>query len=298
MKGRDVNQELPKILIVDDIASNIDYLVGLLSDYDVSAALDGESALESLEEEKPDLILLDIAMPGLDGYETCTIIKSNPETKDIPILFLSAKTDTESIVKAFDTGGVDYITKPYSPREVLARVQTQLKLKYAMQSLEKMAREDSMTGISNRRRFFEEAKVMFSKVKENYFSLFLFIVDIDRFKDINDTHGHDIGDEVIKKFADIFNSHLKYGDCFARLGGDEFTIMMSHLTKEEALIRADEIRKAVDQTHNLSGVEVNFTISMGMAQVEHNDEDIDSVIKRADMNLYKAKRSTRNQIRS
>jgi len=135
------------ILIIDDNPGNIDFLLGLLTEYDISAAVDGERALDQISQEIPDLILLDVSMPGMDGYEVCSIIKSNPETKDIPVLFLSANTDAESIVKGFDVGGVDYITKPYRPREVLARVETHLKLKQLRDELEKMAYEDPMTGI-------------------------------------------------------------------------------------------------------------------------------------------------------
>jgi len=145
---------VPSILIVDDSPGTIDFLIGLLREYDISAAVDGKGALEQIAQEIPDIILLDVNMPGMDGYEVCSIIKSNPKTKDIPVLFLSANTDADSVVKGFDAGGVDYIAKPYHPQEILARIGTHIKLKQLRDKLEKMAYEDSMTGISNRRRFF------------------------------------------------------------------------------------------------------------------------------------------------
>jgi len=292
-----VDKSASNILIVDDNPVNIDFMLELLHEYDVSVALDGENALEYIEKEKPDLILLDVSMPGMDGYEVCSILKGDLKTKDIPILFLSANTDADSIVKGFDAGGVDYIVKPYRPKEVLARVETHLKLNNAMIELEKLAREDPLTGIANRRRFFEDAQTLFSDAKSKLFPLYLFVVDIDRFKEINDTFGHDIGDEVIKSFAQVVNENLGDDDCFARLGGDEFTIVLTHTTYEEAFKKAEIIRQSVEKMQFDSDVEVHVTISMGMAAAEEYDEKIDSVIKRADENLYKAKSSTRNQVR-
>jgi len=288
---------VPNILIIDDNPSNIDFLLGLLTEYDISAAVDGERALDQIEQEVPDLILLDISMPGMDGYEVCSIIKSNPKTKDIPILFLSANTDAESVLKGFDVGGVDYITKPYRPQEVLARVETHLKLKQLRDELERLAYEDSMTGIANRRRFFKEISILFSKSKSNYFPLYLFIVDIDKFKEINDTFGHDVGDEVIRVFVDIVKKELGKDDCFARFGGDEFVIMMMQMSKEKALNVVKRIQDNISKPHLLLGSVVKFTVSMGIAEVEYFDEDIDAVIKRADISLYKEKRSKRDHSR-
>ncbi len=288
---------VPNILIIDDNPSNIDFLLGLLTEYDISAAVDGERALDQIAQEIPDLILLDVSMPGMDGYEVCSIIKSNPKTKDIPILFLSANTDAESVVKGFDVGGVDYITKPYRPREVLARVETHLKLKQLRDELERLAYEDPMTGIANRRRFFEKANNLFIKVKSECLPLYLFAVDIDKFKEINDTFGHDVGDEVIKVFVDIVKKELSKDDCFSRFGGDEFVIMTIQMSQERALTIVKKIQDNINKTHLLLGSEVKFTVSIGVAEVKHFDEDIDAVIKRADINLYKEKRSKRNSSR-
>ena len=285
------------ILIIDDNPSNIDFLLGLLTEYEISAAVDGERALDQIAQEIPDLILLDVSMPGMDGYEVCSIIKSNPKTKDIPILFLSANTDAESIVKGFDAGGVDYITKPYHPREILARVETHLKLKNVIDKLDKLANEDPMTGIANRRSFFEQANSLFAKAKSGGLPLYIFAVDIDDFKMINDTLGHDIGDEVLKLFVDIVKKELRRVDCFSRFGGDEFVIMMMDINSNEALNVAKNIQKNISKTHVLLGVAVDFHVSIGMAEVKSYDENIDVLIKRADINLYKEKRSKRDHSR-
>ncbi len=288
---------ISNILIIDDNPSNIDFLLGLLTEYDISAAVDGERALDQIAQEIPDLILLDVSMPGMDGYEVCSILKSDPKTKDIPVLFLSANTDAESIVKGFDVGGVDYITKPYRPREVLARVETHLKMKQLRDKLEKMAYEDPLTGIANRRRFFEKANNLFNKIKLENFPLYLFAVDIDKFKDINDTFGHAVGDEVIRVFVELVKKELGKDDCFARFGGDEFVIMMMKMSKEKALNIVKKIQENISKTHLLLGSTVSFTVSMGMAEVEYSDDNIDTVIKRADINLYKEKRSKRQSVR-
>jgi diguanylate cyclase (GGDEF)-like protein len=293
-----MTNSVPNILIIDDNPSNIDFLLGLLTEYDISAAVDGERALDQIAQEIPDLILLDVSMPGMDGYEVCSIIKSNPKTKDIPILFLSANTDAESVVKGFDVGGVDYITKPYRPREVLARVETHLKLKQLRDELERLAYEDPMTGIANRRRFFEKANNLFTKVKAECLPLYLFAVDIDKFKEINDTFGHDVGDEVIRVFVELVKKELGKDDCFARFGGDEFVMMLMHMSKEKALNVVKKIQNNISKTHLLLGSVVYFTVSMGMAEIEYFDEDIDAVIKRADIRLYKEKRSKRDHSRS
>ncbi len=290
--------KVPNILIVDDNPSNIDFLLGLLTEYDISAAVDGERALDQIAQEIPDLILLDVSMPGMDGYEVCSIVKSNPKTKDIPILFLSANTDAESIVKGFDVGGVDYITKPYRPREVLARVETHLKLKYLIDELERLAYEDPMTGIANRRRFFEKANRLYDKAKLEHYPLYLFVVDIDKFKNINDTFGHDMGDEVIRIFVEMVKKELHADDCFARFGGDEFVIMMRRINKEEALDTVKRIKKNISKKHKPLGVSVDFSVSIGMAEVDKSDENIDILIKRADIGLYREKQSKRSSPRN
>ena len=293
-----MSKTISNILIIDDNPSNIDFLLGLLTEYDISVAVDGERALDQISQEIPDLILLDVSMPGMDGYEVCSIIKLDPKTKDIPILFLSANTDAESVVKGFDVGGVDYITKPYRPREVLARVETHLKLKKVMDDLERLAHEDPLTGIANRRRFFEKANNLFTKVKAECLPLYLFAVDIDKFKEINDTFGHDVGDEVIRVFVDIVKKELGKEDCFARFGGDEFVMILMHMSKKKALNIVKKIQNNISELHFMLCSVVHFTVSMGMAEVEHFDEDIDAVIKRADINLYSEKRTKRDSSRN
>jgi len=143
------------ILIVDDNKTNIDILLTLLSkEYDVLVSLSGASALEIVQNNKIDLILLDIMMPEMDGYEVCSELKSKRETKDIPVIFTTAKTDEDSIEKAYAVGGIDYVTKPIKPRELLARVRTQMKLKELIEYLEHVASFDEITGVYDKKKFF------------------------------------------------------------------------------------------------------------------------------------------------
>ncbi len=285
-----MNAAKSKILIVDDNPGNIDFLLELLNAYEVRVVTDGKGALDMVRKGKPDLILMDVGMPGIDGFETCIFIKSNPETEDIPVIFLSAKTDSESIIKAFDVGGVDYITKPYRAKEVLVRIQTQLKLKNAIKLLENMARVDSMTGIANRRRFFEVSKIRLSAAQERNYSLFLFLFDLDKFKLINDTYGHNIGDEVIKHFVGTVKTHLDPKDCFARLGGDEFVLLLSNISREKALLKIEKVRKAIASITSVADVNLHISVSIGATMAKPSDKEIDSILKRADKSMYDAKK--------
>ncbi|MCK5686469.1 response regulator, partial [bacterium] len=213
----------PTILIVDDTKTNIDILLELLSDdYELMVALDGKSAIEIAGQEDIDLILLDIMMPGMDGFETCMILQENKSTKDIPVIFLTAKTDEESIAKAYDVGGLDYVTKPFKVKELLARVKTQLKLNFLIEHLEYISSYDAMTGIYNRRKFFELSEEKFKTQKD---TLFAVMIDIDKFKAINDAYGHPLGDKVIKLVTKTIGEFFGEEAVLGRLGGEEFAIV-------------------------------------------------------------------------
>ena len=280
-----------KILIVDDNPANIDILLELLSTFDVRAALDGMSALEAVQEELPDLVLLDITMPGMDGFEVCRRLKEDPKTKDIPVIFLSASADSDSIINGFEVGGVDYVTKPYLAREIVARVQTHLKLRMSMRILDKLANVDELSGISNRRRFFTHASRLFEQAKHHSTPLFLFIIDIDNFKTINDTYGHSIGDSVVIEFVNNVKKSLPAYSCFARLGGDEFVLIMSSISLDQARSQIEKVRSEIEQIEMIQNQDIRFTISIGMSTLQPTDKDLDELLARADMNLYEAKKT-------
>jgi len=283
------------ILVIDDTATNIQILVELLDDtYDVIVATDGRTALEIADEELPDLILLDIIMPFMDGFEVCKQLKENPKTKNIPIIFLTAQTDEESIEKAYEVGGNDYVLKPLKPKELMARVKTQLELQRSIKNLEYLSSYDSMTGILNRRKFFELAKISFETKKEDLFAV---MIDIDNFKNINDVHGHAAGDIVIKTIVSKIADMLPEESIFARLGGEEFVIVCNYEDEKKLFDLLEEIRNSIkDLTLNIENHLIRFTISMGIAQYKETFVIIDDLLKEADAMLYKAKETGRDKV--
>ena len=289
-------EERKTILIVDDTETNIDILLELLGDqYDVMVALDGQSALDIAYEDELDLILLDIMMPNMDGYEVCERLKDNPRTKDIPVLFITARIDEDSIEKAYDAGGVDYITKPFKHRELLARVKTHLEIRGLINYLEFAASHDAMTGIFNRRKFFELAKERFKNSKENLYAI---MIDIDKFKLVNDQYGHSIGDKVIKQTTKTITETMPKDSIFGRLGGEEFSIICNCDDKNDILADLENIRKEVEAVEVLSdeGLNIPFTISTGISKITDETKSIDTLLKEADFALYSAKGSGRNRV--
>ena len=227
------------ILAVDDTKENLDVILDILDDFDVIPLTSGKKALELLHSEDVSLILLDIVMPEMNGFEVCKILRSQANTKNIPIIFTTAKIDEESISKAYEAGANDYVSKPLKRSEVIERVKTQLKLKKTIEDLEFLASRDSMTGIYNRRKFFELANELF---KESGEELFLCMIDIDFFKKINDSFGHDAGDLVIKLITKTISDILPQNSIFARIGGEEFVVVCKKPSKEDTLELFEKIR--------------------------------------------------------
>jgi two-component system glycerol uptake and utilization response regulator len=283
------------ILIVDDAPTNIDILIDLLSDYDIVVALDGSSALEIACEGNPDLILLDIMMPNIDGYEVCRRLKNIRHTKDIPIIFISAKTDEDSIERAYELGGIDYITKPFKSRELNARVKTQIKLKNLLRNLNYIAYYDYLTEVYNRRSFFELANKMFDEEKDNLYAV---MIDIDEFKKINDTYGHPTGDKVLKVVAQTIKKSLLRNDIFARIGGEEFAIVFHCNSNEEIIEKNELIRQSIEnlEVDTDEKIIIKLTISSGVSEVNSDTDTLDSLLKRADSALYEAKANGRNRV--
>jgi diguanylate cyclase (GGDEF)-like protein len=286
------------ILVVDDTIANLDILVGLLSEYDVIDTASGREALDIVKEEKVDLILLDIMMPDIDGYEVCQKLKSNANTKDIPVIFITAKTDEESIEKAYSIGGSDYVTKPFRPKELLARVKRELQLKSYQEELKMLASIDPMTKLYNRRYFNEIAKNILEGERRNGCELSLMILDIDKFKNINDTYGHNIGDDVIIFVSDILRNNQRESDVICRYGGEEFVILLPETSLENAVFVAEKIRKRIAKSMVRVGGEESFSvsISIGVSKIDVlNESNIEAALKRADNALYEAKNLGRNR---
>lgn len=284
------------VLVVDDTELNINILLGLLDDYNVLVASSGNSALTMAEKEHIDLILLDILMPGIDGYETCRRLKFNPKTQNIPVIFSTAKTDEESIAAAYDAGGIDYVTKPFKPMELIARINTQLRLGALIEELTYQSSYDSLTEIYNRRKFFELADSLFAQQLAGTFAL---MVDIDNFKRINDTFGHGVGDDVIRMTANLIKDTLPENAIPGRLGGEEFAVVCNIDDPEKADELAESVRGAIDQAKiDVGNEQLHFTISLGMARQTENQKSVDELLAEADSLLYEAKQGGKNKVRA
>ncbi len=287
------------ILIVDDTTSNLDILGDLLEHYDVIDAISGEDALDILVDEKVDLILLDIMMPNMDGYEVCRRIKSNSDTKDIPIIFITAKTDEDSIEKAYDIGGTDYVTKPFRPKELLSRVKKELQIQEMMNELKLLASTDSMTKLYNRRYFTSMSEHTLDLSRRENQNISTIMLDIDKFKNVNDTYGHKVGDDVIITLANVLLTHQRKSDIVCRYGGEEFVILLPNTSLEGAEVLAEKIRKEIEDLciELDSNEKLKFTVSLGVSQINIETETtIESALKRADDALYDAKTSGRNKV--
>jgi len=287
------------ILVVDDTATNLDILTDLLEQYDVISTISGKDALKIVNDEIIDLILLDIMMPEMDGYEVCKILKADEKTKDIPIIFITAKIDEDSIEMAYDVGGSDYVTKPFKPRELLSRVKKELNYKDMVDKLKFLASTDPMTQLYNRRYFTKMSDFIFDLTKREKQNLSIVMLDIDKFKNVNDTYGHKVGDDVIISLANKLIDHQRKSDVICRYGGEEFVILLPNTSIDGANTLAQKIRKDIEllTIKLLSNKSLKFTVSLGVSQVDlESDKNIELALKRADDALYEAKETGRNKV--
>ena len=325
-------EDFGKILIVDDAPHNLQLLSSTLSHqgYNVRCAKNGRMALMGIEHDIPDLILLDIRMPDMSGYEVCQHLQDKPHTCEIPIIFLSASNEVEEKLKAFEIGGIDYITKPFEVAEVLARVKTQMNflaakskirklnaeleirvqertaaLKQANQSLELEIQErrkienkllydalhDSLTDLPNRNLFIDRVDQVLRHAKRHHNDKFaILFIDLDRFKIINDSLGHLVGDQLLINFATLLNQCVRNNDTVARLGGDEFTILLESI---EDITQAIQIAERIQDKlkSELPSTNSNFctSASIGIVIGNHRYENASELLRDADLAMYQAK---------
>ncbi|MCD2449660.1 diguanylate cyclase [Methylicorpusculum oleiharenae] len=293
------------ILIIDDAKENIVVLSRLLKSHgNIIFAQNGEEGLLSAMQSIPDLILLDISMPGLDGFEVLMHLKQSPSTADLPVIFITGIPDSDTEEKGLTLGAVDYITKPFSSAVVKARVRHQLKLQRLTRALKDanarltlLAMTDPLTGAHNRRYFIDMLKNEMSRARRYQHPMSLMVIDIDRFKNINDSFGHDAGDQVIMEVVKTSAEVLRKNDVFSRFGGEEFTILMPETTLEEAAQIAARLCEKVAETQLATDHhQINFTVSGGVVQLEDGDLTPEAILKRADIALYQAKQQGRNRI--
>jgi diguanylate cyclase (GGDEF)-like protein len=294
---------IPKftVLIVDDEKQNRTLLTELLQDdYQIILAKNGVQALERALNHSPDLILLDILMPEMDGFAVIRALKKNDSTRNIPVIFISALDSASDEELGLELGAVDYIAKPFHPPIVRVRVRNHLQSVHQRRLLEHLALIDSLTEIPNRRRFAEVYEREWRRCMRNSASLSLIVADADHFKIYNDTYGHAAGDLVLKRVAQAIQSTLKRpADFVARYGGEEFVIILPESEAAGAQEVAEKIRADVENQkipYPESPSAPCLTVSLGGATQIPNKAEVDSdLFCRADSFLYEAKRSGRNR---
>ena len=295
-------QTKPRILVVDDQATNIQVLYQILAaDYQVLMATSGAQALHLCLSKKPDLVLLDLIMPEMDGYQICQHLKADVSTRDIPIIFITAQNDEAAEERGFDLGAVDFISKPVNPRIVRARVKTHLMLKAQSDLLRSWAYLDGLTGVHNRRFFDERIVAEMGRASRNQTALSVVMIDVDFFKRYNDHYGHQTGDDCLRRVATTLKAHLlRSGDHVARYGGEEFVCLLPDTGFAGAMQLATAIRKkimALQIAHAESSVAPYVTVSLGVGSKPENVQaDARALINLADMQLYKAKETGRHRI--
>ncbi|ARN75116.1 diguanylate cyclase [Oceanicoccus sagamiensis] len=286
----------PEILIVDDSPANIHVLAQLLSaEYQVKVASDGARCLElALAGPAPDLILLDVNMPEINGYEVCKQLKANEATKTIPIIFITGMTSAENEAYGFELGAVDYISKPFHPAVVEARVKTQITIKQQADKLERMAMRDQLTGLYNRYYLIDIASKKIASAVNHQSPLSIAVIDIDKFKSFNDQYGHEFGDEVLVEFAQLLESHCCANDVVSRYGGEEFVMLMEGSDLALSLEKSESLRRIASE---LKPKGISVTASFGVTTLRPQDDCFDDMFSRADAALFAAKTAGRNCVR-
>jgi diguanylate cyclase (GGDEF)-like protein len=290
------------ILIVDDSVSNIEVLSGVMGiDYEVLFATSGEEALEVASQQSPDLILLDVVMPGMDGYETCKQIKKDDRIQDIPIIFVTAMNQEEDESRGLDVGGIDYITKPIRPSIVKARVRNHLELKRYRDLLKVSSTTDGLTGIANRRRLDQVLEIEWMRARLVQTPLSFIILDVDYFKEYNDNYGHPAGDICLKRLVNgLTEAYRRPGDLLARYGGDEFALLLPDTDAAGALLVAQRIEAKVSEInigHKYATGTDRVTLSIGVATlIPIEKTTAQELLQLADEALYAAKQGGRNRI--
>ena len=289
------------LLIVDDESVNFKILTNILgNEYTIYTASNGASAIEKTREYHPDMILLDILMPDMDGYQILTAIKSSEDICHIPIVFITGLDSDEDEEKGLSLDAADYITKPFAPTIVKLRVRNQMQIVNQLRTIEHLSMVDQLTNIPNRRSFDARLKVEWKLAVREQTPISLLMLDLDKFKRINDSYGHLQGDMVLQTVASLFvKSFKRPGDFCARWGGEEFTVLMPNTHLDGAIDVAEKIRSEIEKTTmpSLDSSEIKVTISIGVASLVPNlNNSVDNFISAADKALYAAKEAGRNKV--
>lgn len=289
------------VLIVDDERANIVALTHILSpEYTIYAAKNGQDAIEIANHFLPDVILLDILMPELDGYEVISLLKSSERTQELPVIFITGLGNVEAEEKGLALGASDYISKPFSSAIVKLRVQNQVQIMKHIKMIRSLSLTDLLTGLPNRRSFDDRLHLEWEHARRDKTPLSLFFIDIDMFKIYNDTYGHLQGDVALKAVANVIMQTLNRSiDFVARWGGEEFVVLLPKTDLSGALKTAENIRRNVENTRILCADDkvTQLTISLGLNTITPVQGcSIRDFVNSADQALYAAKKTGRNKV--
>lgn len=296
------NESKACILLVEDSKICAAQLTEILkNDYRLLVVNSGTKAIEMAKEHQPDLILLDIIMPELDGYETLEILKVNPKTRDIPVIFISSLDEESDEARGLSLGAADYITKPFNSVIVKLRVQLQINMSNQLKTIGRLSMMDHLTNIPNRKYFDRRLFDEWDRAYRNSINIGLMIVDIDNFATYNETYGHQQGDAALVGVAKILVENVTHpGDLVARWSGDSFAVLLLEADADKATLLAEQIRQAAQKvifTGEMTGDETNVTLSIGICVGSPSSKKLlDKFISHADAALFRAKDNGRNRI--
>ncbi len=292
----------PRILVVDDELTNIEVIADIFGDdHEILFATEGKRAMEIAEAALPDVILLDVMMPGIDGYEVCRRLKAQRQTCAIPVIFLTSLGDATAEAQGLELGAVDYVTKPFHPPIVKVRVKNQIELKSAREQLTRLATTDGLTGLANRRRFDDMLELEYARHARSGAKLSLIMMDIDCFKAYNDTYGHVNGDDCLRQVARALDSVIvRSTDLVARYGGEEFVCILPETNQVPALAIAEKICQRIMSLaipHGASNVAECVTASVGVfTALCQPGKSVLHLLAEVDEQLYAAKSAGRNRV--
>ncbi|HZR09935.1 MAG TPA: diguanylate cyclase [Myxococcales bacterium] len=292
-------RQKPLILVVEDDEDARIVLTELLRPrYDVDAVGDGETALKRAAELNPDLVLLDLFLPGMDGFGALTGLRRNSKTADTPVIFLSAQGDAETKSQGLSLGAADYLAKPFSEQELMARVDRTLKLAAQKEHFRALAQTDGLTGLPNFRSFHARLEEEVARAHRYGHPLACAMVDLDGLKEINDRLGHAAGNRAIMALADAVREELRDTDFAARYGGDEFVVLLPQTSESHGALFAERLRRRLIEVSQEAGLPVRGSIGVAAVAADELDspEAAEDLLRRADEALYRAKRSGRDRV--
>jgi diguanylate cyclase (GGDEF)-like protein len=294
------------ILVVSNVGDNGESAIAILKEagYAIATSVNELQTLEIVKIIQPDLIVLNTINQKVHSLKIGLSLHEHPEYTHIPLICLTTAQGQEELLATFDDGIVDYINEPINSIELLTCIKTHLKLKQnreemqkAYLELEKLVNTDPLTEIANRRALLVVGEKEFSRAKRYERPFSVLTIDIDRFKQINDTYGHDVGDRVLVRLAQTVTQYLRKVDCFGRFGGEEFLIFLPETSEPQGIKVAERIRYKIAKTPiDLQGQTIKITVSIGVATYRPHDENLDTMLKRADRALYEAKNCGRNKV--